>query len=689
MTQYTKAQPGCMTPWTPVTVEDADGKLAARVWGRTYRFDGNPLPVSIVTAGRELLTGPVRLVGRIDGDVIQWADGDQGVMVHSRDDEQATFLGRQRSECGRLILNTSMRVEFDGAMFVDIKLMPGGGPEEENVLDLRPLALEIPLRSESAGLFHYWPQVHMGTGPDFNVNNSGAVPAGGMTLPFKPFLWLGWEEGGLCWFAENDRDWNTAEADRAIEIVPDGETTLLRLHLLDDQPPAWKGIQPVWRHRIRPLVFRMGLQATPVKPLPAEPFATRVGFHGDYRVLKPISADEPNRTYLDALVDRGLNAVAFHELWQPLQNYGCPEDVDEVRAAVDACHSRGLKVWAYFGYEFTTLAPQWGDHANEWLTKNLDGVPAGGWRRWPAQRDYIVCPASGWQDELVERITRTVEACGFDGLYLDQTNAPFGCANESHGCGYRDDAGRLHISFPIRAARNVMKRLYRLMLGRGGHIEVHQSSGCVIPTMAFAHSYFDSEHLIWHDHFKDNPGDSIGLAAFRAEFAGWNFGIPAEFMAASDSQAFPLLHGVTNRPLDSHADSRTELWRVMDEFGAGQAEWLPYWRNQSLLRTGHDAVKASAYLRRDEQHVRLLVVVANITGRADRKTGSSGVGPLETSLDVNFDKLSATAEGATAADALTGESLALTDGRLPLTLGPLELRLIILTANTAPRPANR
>ena len=688
MTHYTPAQPDCMDPWTPVTVDSVDGKLAVSVWGRTCRFDDCPLPIGIATAGREMLARPIRLVGELDGEPLEWPDKGRGVILHSCDDGQATVLGYQPSECGKVILNTSVRIEFDGAMFIDVKVMSGGGPGEEDVRRLTRLWLEVPLRGESAGLFHYWPQVHMGAGPDFNTDNSGAVPADGMSLPFKPFLWLGWEEGGLCWFAESDRDWLVADEDRAIEVLPNGEVTTLRLRLLDDEPPAWKGIKPVWRHRIRPLVFRMGFQATPVKPMPAEPLALRVGFHHTYNVLRRISKDDSDRTVLDALVERGINTVAFHEGWQILQNYGWPGDVDRVKQAVDACHDRGLKVWAYFGYELTSLAPEWGDHADDWLTKNIDGVPAGGWRRWPAQRDYIVCPASGWQDELVERITHMVEVCGFDGLYLDQTNAPFGCANESHGCGYRDADGELHISFPIRAARNVMKRLYRLMHSRGGHIEVHQSSGCVIPTMAFAHSYFDGEHLIWHDKFKDDPNGSIGLAAFRAEFAGRNFGIPAAFMAAPDSQAFPLLHGITNRPLSRHDESRRQVWAVTDKFRLAGADWQPYWRNASLLSSDHDMVKASAYIRRDEGRVSMLVIVANITGQASAaegdEPGKAKTPPLEAKLGVNFDELGVQADSVSVVDAVTDEPLSLTDGQVPLTLGPLETQMLVLTGSSAP-----
>jgi len=686
MTEYTQAQPHCMDPWTPVSVSRSDDDVTVGVWGRTYRFVGGPLPSGIATAGREVLAAPVRLVGELDGSPIEWSDAGRRMILHGHDDGQATLLGCMRSVCGKLIVNTAVRVEFDGAMFIDVKIMPGGGPEEEQVLQLTRLLLEAPLRTQSAELFHYWPQVDMGTGPDFSVSNSGAVPADGLALPFKPFLWLGWEEGGLACFAESDRDWNAA-GERAIEVVRDRKATTLRLHLLDDEPPAWRDRKPVWRHRIRPLVFRMGLQGTPVKPMPADPFGLRVDFESSHHVADSSTKDSSGKSELDAIIERGVNTLALHEGWQPLQNYGWSDELDEVRAAVEVCHNRGLKVWAYFGYELTTLAPEWGEYADDWLVENTDGVPAGGWRRRPHQRDYIVCSNTRWQDLLVERISRIVETCRFDGLYLDQTNTPFGCANESHGCGFRDDDGRLHVSFPIRAARNVMKRLYDFMHRRGGHIEVHQSSGCVIPTMAFAHSYFDGEHLIWHDKFKNDPSGSIGLAAFRAEFTGRNFGIPAEFMAAPDSQAFPMLHGVLNRPLGRHADNRTPLWRVLDEFGVAQADWHPYWRNTCLLDTSHDTVKASAYLRRDAQQVRMLLIVANIAAHPGDEAASYGREkqskdmPLATKLTVNFDELGAVAESAGVVDALTGEPVTLVKGKIPLALGPLDFRLLILSAD--------
>ena len=55
-------------PWPPMRIHQGDAGIDVGVWGRTYRFANRPLPTSIESAGREILAGPVRLVGELDGE---------------------------------------------------------------------------------------------------------------------------------------------------------------------------------------------------------------------------------------------------------------------------------------------------------------------------------------------------------------------------------------------------------------------------------------------------------------------------------------------------------------------------------------------------------------------------------------------------------------------------------------------
>ncbi len=664
MKAYTSAADKVLPPWTPVTVTQDEAEIGVSVWGRTYRFHESALPTSVSTQGRELLAGPMRLTGIINGSAIKWEPG--RTILYHHNDAAAVIVGCQRAD--GLILNTTVRVEYDGMMTVDVKLMPEGKSGDEVRVQLQQLSLEVPLQPDAARLFHYWPQWYTGTGPHKNVDNSGAVPADGLALPFKPFVWVGWEDGGLGWFAESDRSWQVGGGSSAIEVVPNEDFTTLRLNLLDSEPVLWKGVEGWWRHQFMPLAFRMGFQATPVKPVPPDFHEWRIAHYGDHTAID----DREHPGCLERMTDAGVRTAIIHEAAVPIQNSGFTDEPDELRRIVDACHEHGIKVLMYFGYELSTLSPRWCDEADDVLNKDHEGVPSGGWWRQPQQRELICCYRSHHQDTLFNDIVGLLDRTGIDGLYLDQTAVPFGCANENHGCGYRRPDGELRVTFPILAVRNLMKRLYELIHSRGGIISLHQSSCCATPTLAFVDSYYDGEHLIWDDKFKTDPAGTIGLDAFRAEFMGRNFGVPAEFYCKAEALAFPLIHGVRPRPNSDVPKSLTKLWDVMTAFDVGSAEWHPYWSNQSLLATTPDTVKASAYVRSepDKKEVRALLVAANLS--PDKE--------VEARIDIRFDAVGAGGAAASAIDAMRDEPMELADGSLEFPLKPLGTRIVLLRA---------
>jgi hypothetical protein len=671
---YRPAHKKLMAPWTPVEVETLESGVAVKVWGRTYEFAAGPLPTAITALGENLLSKPIKLTGTIAGKEFTWSPEGAGVIVHTHTESEAIIVGFARTECGEMTFNSACHIEYDGTMWIDVKVMPGNGPSDEEPLLLDKLHLEIPFKPAKANLFHYWPHVHMGTGPNISAENAGAVSNIGMAMDFKPFLWLGNEESGLCWFAENDRHWQP-EAGKALEVTRDNDSsTTLRVHFLDSVYAPWRDNPPTWRHRVGPQVFRFGIQATPVKPRDEAYAERRIAFHHGYTITDVKDA-KTGKTILDHMIDTGVTTIAFHEQWQPIQNYGFTNALEEVRKSVELCHSKGLKCLAYFGYELASLAPEWGEHCDDWLVRNLDGVPAGGWRREPHQRDYIVCSNSGWQDKLLENMCNAIEACGFDGVYLDQTNVPFGCSCELHDCGWRDEAGELHLHFPIRSARNLMQRLYEFLQPRGGIIDLHQSSGCVMPTMSFAHSYFDTEHLIWEKRFAEDPFNAVGLDTMRAEFMGWNWGVPAEYMACSGSWAFTLIHGVINRPIDRQPDETDKvLWATLKDFGWGQADFHGYWNNQAMLSVNHRMLRASVFVRNDlDKEVKALLILGNLTGR------NQGAKPIDATLKINYAALGIDPASASLDQVITGDGATLEGNSISCTLDALETGLFILS----------
>jgi hypothetical protein len=623
---------GVISPWTPVEAEVVGEKVKVEVWGRTYLFESSPFPTSVITVGEEVLSSPIRLVGTVDGEPIVWRE--TGSTLLRRDDAGATVSGWGESDS--LILNVTSHVEFDGMMRVDMVVTNHrtASPTIER------LYLELPLKADRSKLFHYWP------GRWGSAENSGAIPKGGLKLPFKPFVWLGWEEGGLSWFAESDRGWKAADPNCAVEVVPQGEETILRLHLLDSPFKTF------------PLTITFGLQATPVKPIPRD-------FHG-WGICHGAYYGMAEDGTLDRVAELGVRTLVFHESWTPVQNYWITDREEELRRLVSECHKRGIKLLLYFGYELSTLAPEWGELSDEVLVKSPQGGLAGGYQRRPPQRDYIVCYNSRWADRLVEGVAQALDRYGFDGVYLDGTIEPWGCANESHRCGYRTPDGSLRVTYPIFAVRRMMRRLYELIYPRGGLVNAHQSTCCLTPTLSFCHSYWDGEQFGGGE-LAGDPLRKLPLETFRAEFMGVNFGVPSEFLVYErppnwtfeHALAFTLLHNVLVRPSvrSEKLVLSSKIWNAMRDFGVGEAHWHPYWRNDHLVEVKPRQVKVSLYLKGS----RALLVVSNLSAQEEVR------GEIELRFPARLK---------VAFDAMTGEMMELEGNRLTFPLAPMRARLI-------------
>ena len=181
--------------WHPVDASHVGRDVSVEVWGRTYAQQGTAMLSSILNQGRELLAAPIRLTGEANGEPIVWQD--EGCYLLSADDESAIVNGYAQSQC--LILNSSMRYEYDGSARWDVRILPRGltVPQLFNVeprpfigWNLTQLALEIPLRKEGMTLYNTWRNQWDGRNgvtalrDGSGIMENGAIPEGGLAAPF-------------------------------------------------------------------------------------------------------------------------------------------------------------------------------------------------------------------------------------------------------------------------------------------------------------------------------------------------------------------------------------------------------------------------------------------------------------------------------------------------------------------------
>lgn len=587
-----------------ITAESDDKTCCVSVWNRRYLFGKSPLLSSVISSGKELLASPMRVVATENGSEAVWEDVKNFVMDGDEDDEIRVC---QSMQSARFVLNNVVTVSEDGCMEWSVTVVPRGrsvnqvfGIEKEDKGDriLSRLWIEIPLKKECAKFY----QVVPGGNVVLDGENkdklgalawSGATPEKSIDLPFKEQVFLTNDETGFGVFFESDEFWQPLDKNKAISCeVRDGEV-VLRIRLLDEEPKCWKEKGSSNGMDLFPLTFSMGMMVTPVKEFPQNPYKERAVHIDCFKKIAPDYEDylfgeyeSDGETVFDKIKRQGVNTLYIHEKWNDLQN--SPEitrkTADRLKLIVDGAHKRNIKVIPYFGYEISTLSPEFGKHYKEYVS--VDGM-RGNWYRKPWQRDVVVCYASGWQDYFVNKIDELFAKYGIDGIYLDSIAVMHTCKNESHGCGYRDYDGNLVATYPVRAVRRLMKRLSKVTKKYNGTIASHSYGSFALPTLYYTDLFWEGESV--QSIMLKGELDEAPIDYYRSVYTGRNVGVPVNMLCYSNppewttrqATATALAFGVMPKPNDAGAflDEISEIWKVLDGFSFVDAKWKPFYDN--------------------------------------------------------------------------------------------------------------
>ncbi|MBI2301394.1 MAG: hypothetical protein HYU66_21015, partial [Armatimonadetes bacterium] len=599
-------------PWTALVATGSGSGRTVKCWNREYAFRGNAFPASIKSAARELLAGPVRLRLRTDRGEETWQAGALKPTAQS----PAQVVLEATGPAAGMRLSGRTTVEYDGMLRVDWALAPQAARE------LRELVCEVPLPAEVARYWYYYPD----RSGSWEAHRPGSLPAAGVAIPFNPTIWLGDEDRGLQWFTEHDADWLPSDPKQAVTIRREGDQVVLALHLIGRPvrlDPSSKATSPGGKAPVGRLAYTFGFQATPVKPLARDAW--------DYRsstLFTPVyPAADPGpdgKSELDRLAASGVRTLSLMD-WTGILCHNLPTEPDKLRHFVDECHQRGIQVLIYFGFQVSDAAPEfaeWIDQAANWnearpfsYESGLDNYPPK-----PAQTVYRVCYQSAWADFVVAGAARCMDEYGVDGVYLDGTGCPLPCYNPYHGCGPVAGDGNAHARTTFFATRDMMRRLYVAIRQRNpnGQVNLHNSAFLAMPSVSFATSCWDGEQL--STTLGREMPDRMPLDYFRTEFMGRQWGIAQEFLdyilpyPYRTEWGLTLLHDVPVRPYmkEEQLVLASSLWRLMDEFGRKQAEWLPYWSNGAYVRAEPAGVYVSLY--RHPRHG-VLAVIDNYSSR--------------------------------------------------------------------------
>ncbi|MCC6445605.1 MAG: hypothetical protein IT210_19385, partial [Armatimonadetes bacterium] len=572
-------------PWTPIVL----GNQSVSCWNRVYDFGDSLLPARIQSGGADLLAGPIRLAVKTDpqpehawsGVDQEWRNLRYTVTQAGPDIVRMTTA----AESALLKAECRYRFEFDGMLLCDLILVPKAGSALARRIDLI-----LPFASEQARLYHHNPikpiaQYDLLRDPF----NSGAIPVEGLFLPFTHALWIGNERRGLQWFAESDR----------------GLSPLGYFFSLNRERTLTLSLTGLRRlSRKAPFRFVFGLMASPVKPMPPTD-AIRWSWQiiGD-ESLKPDSPDPLprlrqnraagiNATFavnLTELARRGRVDPAFRGAWQRLNR----------AAGAAGILLQASMSWVTLepGQRFTPegISPAW------LMQPELAMPMEEGLIHYP-------CVGSPFRHWLVRAAGESVRNLGLRGLYLDGPGVAVLCANRAHGCGYEDERG-IHPTLPILAARDLMKRLYRICRASPdpGLIVAHMSGFMQLPSLSFADATLGTEHIA--DWVPDQDA-RYTLAGFRAEVLGHPYGLPSLWLYTNQERpslynALCLLHDLIPAHYDGTTTAFVEAYRA---FGAREARWVGYWEAQRPVDAESKDLHVSSYVKLGEG---TLTAIANL-----------------------------------------------------------------------------
>lgn len=590
-----------------------DAGAAVEVWNRRYEFNHSAFPTSVTVGENEILFAPVRLTASFGEKEGVWRNS--RVVCADSSEKAVRFSVSQETE--NIILNAEVGAEEDGLIKIDLTVMNYWSFSEEKAPRLSGLSLDIPLKKEYASLMHYWPNCDSSVCLSQTVLNSHSVPDGRTVLGFKPYLWAGWEYGGIGICCESEEPFETADRSQCMYLEKTESCVNIHITLLDKIPGNWQGRCDQWGDTLKPLMFSFGLQATPVKKFDPEnlvnwrAFQINISDSGDLPKLVSSEKIRNEKDFAAWMARKGVKWVILHEAWSLVQNYGIPWKEEQFREFVTQCHGAGIRVMTYFGYEMSTLCPGFRQKSRYWLNRNDAGNFVGGWQRRPAQRDFTVCYHGGYSDVMLERVRYVMDTYGVDGIYTDGTYVPWECANEDHGCGYLDPEGKRHSTYPIFAVREHVRKLYEEVHRRGGVIDTHQSSCCLMATLSYADSYYDGENI--QGMLAENL-EKLKLDTFRCEFTGLNLGIPCNFISYTNENytirkiaGITFLHNVLPRAgTERDLDFISKLWRIIDRYHLSEAKWHPYWEQKEILTDG-----AKSYVSYFETGSSLILAAVN------------------------------------------------------------------------------
>ena len=594
-------------PWTPITT--ADRQIST--WGRTMTWGSSVFPDSISSAGEELLAAPMRLSAAIGAET-------QTMRLKSFRFTKQTGARVEAEAVGDICdleAITKITADFDGFVWFEIKLKD---PKRAVVLD--SLKIEAPMRASQTRLFQTFRPSTEGAGAIGSSPMQIGWPVNDWVANF--YHWFGNEDRGLGFTYSTLEMWKPAALTNFCTFVPGSTASVYRANLIESATLA-DGLR-----------FEMGIQATPVKPLPPD-------YHS--MVADRAFAWPSSLAWLAMPGNMDMMVIWNTDVMQGLND---PEHLNSatLTSRVQTYHDRSVAAVgpASCPQKISPPMTPFDDYFHEWQRLPEDVLT------WDGISQYADCSQSTSYIDFLSFTWRDVmQTYSLDGFYFDGwLGGQFHCRNTHHGCGWIDADGAVQPTVPVLASREAMKRFAIMMEDtvsspytppldapeRPGFPKYHywvHTWEFVPPIIGFATEWLTGEQpygcLLW------NPDASFaqcwGLDMYRARCLSTAFGVPnymynGLLTEGGDpppaekqtwmSFAWALPHGVPQGWLVSMNQTVVkQIYSVLRGFGVRRASFVPCWRANGFFDWVSTPAREDVFATW-ERNGRILLVVSNL-----------------------------------------------------------------------------
>lgn len=574
-------------PWTALRV----GKpKTVECWGRKVEYANSLFPTQMTSKGQPLLTRPIRLVA---------TQGEKTLdITNARFTwKKVTALRAEfavEGKLGSLPVRADGWMEYDGFIWTKVSLPATAGAS------LDGLKLEISMRPEVATLQHG--QVGgWSAGP-----KNGKVEAWHHALEGQPFLWLGNDDVGLQWSTGDNYCWENRQRKKTIELAPGKDECLLTIVLIDHTVPL-----------DQPLEYTLGLQATPVKPMPKGWRSYDLGMNGWWHTS--VGQGSPKMPPWAFWYQKwnAQNEATKKEGWLPGYPAVGPwtkETIEKTIADGKRPFPYSVPSWMWRGApEYPAFHSEWNPDSPGPLPFETAGVSTNGvWRTVPSFQDWLIWR---WWKTFKDNPWLAQATAG---IYNDVVQPFWGPDPRP------DREGLIRNRHELLGAREIQKRMYVAFQQEWPHIVIsnHQSADTVLSQLAFAHVYVTGENYAGNATLGNEESyyHVMDLDSCRAELTGAKWGIPIIFLPeiqpsgakfervygpegikpAEHLAGLLLVHDVIPWPASANPLPLMRLAALKENFGWDDAtEFVGYWKSGELVKLTTDTspVVVSIYKR--------------------------------------------------------------------------------------------